>query len=101
MKKDIAEALDVLQEYRSELKSIYQWAQKMGYTSSKKFSRSFLHHFGERPKDVHDRIWTVATVNALRNSDKETTMYAIARELGFDNDDCMYRFVKRTTQKPK
>lgn len=100
MKRDIAKALEVLQKNRSQIKTVDMWADFMGYQTQKEFSRCFLWHFGTRPKKEFDRIWAEDSIKALKQSDKQATLYAIARDLGYENEGCMYNLVKRITKKP-
>lgn len=50
--RNIEESVDILGQHITDIATVSEWAEKMGYTTSKYFSKVFLIHYGVRPKEV-------------------------------------------------
>lgn len=57
----ISESIEVLNENLIDVAQVREWADLMGYGSTKKFSRRFLHYFSVRPCKilVHIRLKSI------------------------------------------
>jgi len=48
----IGQALDILEEHIHEIKTLGDWAMKMGWQATRSFSDTFRRHYGKRPQPV-------------------------------------------------
>ena len=94
--QNIEYAVIVLEENISSIFTVKEWAEEMGYSSEKYFSRIIRNHYGKRPKEVIKEVKLQAIKQKITNNPEEI-FYAIAKELGFANDQALYKFVKRYT----
>lgn len=93
---DIEKALKILQANISTIRTVSQWAGKVGYRNQKKFSRDFRKEFGTRPKQKLIEIRLQKFKKCLRN-DSTKINYSIAKEVGLDDEFALYKFLKRHT----
>lgn len=94
IKKPIEKALEVLEEHITEISTVSEWADKVGYSSTNYFSRSFLKQFNVRPKEVlvQKRIEKVKECIA---ESPEDIFFCIAQKVGFVDHNALYKFVNR------
>ncbi len=96
--KNIELALEILQNNISEINTVSEWSDALGFHSNKLFSRHFRNYYGVRPKEMITKTKIQKIKECLLNSPNEI-LFCIARELGFPNDQALYMFVKRHTGK--
>lgn len=91
-------AVDVLGQHSTEIATVREWADKMGYVSPKYFSRLFLKHYGIRPKEmiVQHRL---GKLKECMTESPDDIFYCVARKMGFVDHNAMYKFVNRHTGK--
>jgi len=96
--KNIDEAVDILGQHITEIATVKEWAEMMGYTSSDYFSRKFRNHFGIRPKEilVEKRL---EKIRACLQESPNDIYYCIARKMGFADYNALHKFVNRHTGK--
>ena len=94
----IREALKVLDENLISINTVSEWADKVGYDSSKYFSRKIRDAYGELPKEMIIRKKLEQIEDILCHSEDQI-YYSIALDLGFKNDVALYKFLKRHTGK--
>jgi AraC-like DNA-binding protein len=87
-----------LKDHIAEIQTVNQWAVHMGYESVEYFSRKIRNVYGRRPKEILIDVKLQCIEDRLRKSGDEI-LYCIAREVGFDHDTAMYKFIKRHTGK--
>lgn len=95
---NIENAIRVLEEHIASIHTVPELAEKMGYTSSKNFSRLFRNHFGIRPKKVITKI-KLRTITDHMLAAPDDIYFCIARRVGLLDDKALYRFIKRHTGK--
>ena len=96
--KNIEDAVEVLGRHITEVTTVSEWAEKMGYPSEKYFSRKIRDCHGKRPKKliVEKRLEKIK--DCLTEAPNEI-YYSIAQKLGFANDVALYKFVNWHTGK--
>ena len=96
--RNIEDAVEVLEQHITEIATVAEWAEKMGFTSTDYFSRKFRNYFGIRPKEilVEKRIEKIR--DCLLESPNDI-YYCIARKMGFADYNAMHKFVNRHTGK--
>ncbi len=90
----IKDANNVLEKNILKISKVSQWSELSGFKSVKYFSRKYQNYFGLRPK----RIIIEKIKNYLFDHDEEI-FYSIALDLGFQDDQALYKFLKRHTGK--
>lgn len=93
---DIERALKILQANISTIRTVSQWASRVGYKNQKKFSRDFRKAFGIRPKQKLVEVRLQKFKKCLR-SDSTKINYSIAKEVGLGDEFALYKFLKRHT----
>ncbi|HBQ60832.1 MAG TPA: hypothetical protein DD671_14740 [Balneolaceae bacterium] len=99
MKQPIEKALQVARENLREIRTVGEWADKMGYDSSKYFSRKFKKHFGipPKPKLVELRI---EKFQQIVEDNPHATCFEVGFELGIGDEKDLNRYIKNHTGKP-
>lgn len=92
-------ALQIAQENLKEIRTVTEWAEKMGYNCPKYFSNRFKRHYGisPKPKLVELRI---DKFYELIKEKKEMSCYEMALELGLEDEKGLNRYIKTHTGKP-
>jgi len=90
--------IEILEDNIKSTLTVYQWSIHCKYDCPKKFSRDFKKFFGISPKSIliEKRLLFIKRYLKLN---KEDIFYSSALELGFENDQALYKFVKRHTDK--
>src|SRR5690554_364273 len=96
--RKIEHAVLVLEENLATISSVSEWAEHLSYSSEKYFSRVFRDHYGKRPSLVLQQVKLKGIREYMANN-PDDIFYSVARELGFANDQALYKFVKRHTGK--
>jgi AraC-like DNA-binding protein len=94
----IEEAITVLEENITAIHTVPEWAERMGYPCEKYFSRKIRTHYQQSPyrlivEKKMDRI-----KQELKNS-SDDILFSVALELGFVDNNALYKFVKRHSGK--
>lgn len=92
--QEIDDALNVLEENITDISTVTEWSQLLGFNSDRYFSRVFRNHFGERPKEVITKVKIEKIKECIAKS-PDDIFYCIAKELGFIDDQALYKFTKR------
>ena len=90
-KKNISESVDVLIRNLSEVVSVYDWAQVMGYGCPKKFARDFLRHHSVRPQTYLKYIRLKKISHDLRKSNQSN--FEIARKYGVMDEIALNKYI--------
>lgn len=69
------QALQIARENLKEVRTVTEWAERMGYDDPKRFSREFRNHFGERPLRIQNLLKLIRAIELLTTTDK--TVYEI------------------------
>jgi|SRR5690554_1387112 len=96
--RKIEHAVLVLEENLATISSVSEWAEHLSYSSEKYFSRVFRDHYGKRPSLVLQQV-KLKGIKEYMVTHPDDIFYSVARELGFANDQALYKFVKRHTGK--
>lgn len=81
MKQPMEEALQIAQQHLKEIRTVTDWAEKMGYCCSKDFSRRFRNYYQARPSKILNSIKLKKAIQFLLKTNK--TIYEIGYcELG-------------------
>jgi AraC-like DNA-binding protein len=70
----------------------------MGYSSEKYFSRKIRNTFGKRPKELIIEM-KILKIHEYILSSPDDIYYCVAKKFGFEDDNALYKFVKRHTGK--
>lgn len=98
MKLPIEDAKIILLKNLNEIQTVTNWANQMGYNSSKYFSRKIRDLYGKRPKQIIIELRLQRIREYLKGSNNQI-FYWVAIESGFKNDTSLYKFVRRHTGK--
>lgn len=90
-KKNISESVEVLIANLSEVVSVYEWAQLMGYACPKKFARHFLRHYSVRPQSYLKYIRLKNISRDLRKSNQSN--FEIARKYGVLDEIALNKYI--------
>lgn len=93
---NIENAVVILEENITTIRTVTEWAEKVGYTDRKKFSRAFRNQFGYRPKEALQETRIMKIQEYFKNYPEEKN-YCIAVEFGFADDQGLNKFLKRHT----
>lgn len=96
--ENIAKALAVLEKDIAVIHTVSEWAERMGYNSTDYFSRKVRNYYGVRPKEIMVEK-KLEKIRACFREDPDKINFCIARELGFIDNNSLYKFVKRHTGK--
>ncbi len=96
--KKIEKAVKVLEKNIASICTVEEWAERMGYNSTDYFSRKIRNYYGVRPKEliVEKKL---DKIRACLRQNPDKIYFCIARDLGFADNDSLYKFVKRHTGK--
>ena len=97
MKKN-EDAIRVLNENISSIRTVLDWSILMGYNSERDFSRKIRNTFGKRPKKLIIEMKILKIHECISNS-PDDIYYCVAKKFGFEDDNALYKFVKRHTGK--
>lgn len=70
MKQPIEMALRIARENLKEIRTVTEWAEKMGYENPKYFSREFRNYFGNRPLRILNLLRSIKSIELLKTTDK-------------------------------
>jgi len=96
--RKIEHAVLVLEENLATVHRVPEWANLLGFTSENYFSQVFRDYFEECPSLVLQQVKLKGIREYMANN-PDDIFYSVARELGFANDQALYKFVKRHTGK--
>ncbi len=88
----IKEAHVVLAAHIKEIHTVQEWAEWMGFETSKQFSKQFLNYFGVRPGRVLGRARLIYIIELIRLK-PELSGYEVARESGLRDEKALYDFL--------
>ena len=90
------EALQIAQQNLKEIRTVTDWAEKMGYCCSKDFSRRFRNHYQARPSKILNSIKLKKAIQLLLKTNK--TIYEIGYcELGIGDEKAFWQYMKYHT----
>ncbi len=98
MGKNIKNAVEVLDENLASICTVAEWVEKLGYDSSKYFSRVFRNYYSIRPKEVLVER-KVLHFKKVISTDPDLIHYSVAQKLGLKDEFSLYKFIKRHTGK--
>lgn len=96
MQLPIEDAVKVAESMLDRLCSVQEWADEMGFDDSKLFSRAFRKQFGLRPSKYLP-LMKVKRAEELLRSDENLKHFEIARQLGLQDEQAFYKFMKYHT----
>jgi len=99
MKKQIEKALQVAQKNLKEIRTVTEWAEEMGYESTKYFSRRFKKFYGVSPKPKLV-VLRIEKFHEMIMQDPEISCFEIGQELGLGGESDLNKYVKNHTGKP-
>lgn len=77
--------LQIARANLKEIRTVTEWAGKMGYDCPKKFSRNFRNHFGKQPVKILNLLKLIKAIDLLSTTNK--TVYEIGfYELGIGDE---------------
>ena len=91
-------AITVLEENIASVCSVGDWAELMGFGSEKHFNRKIRAVYKKSPYQLIVEKKLQAITQRLQNSSDEI-LFSIALDLGFVDNNSLYKFVKRHTGK--
>ncbi|MTI86565.1 MAG: helix-turn-helix transcriptional regulator [Balneolaceae bacterium] len=96
MKLPIEEAVDVLEKNLTEILTVAEWAELMGFSCAKYFSREFRNSWNLLPSEIikHKKI---ELFKSLIESNPSELNYCIAQEMGLKDEVVLSRYIKRHT----
>lgn len=87
------QALQIARANLKEIRTVTEWAERMGYNNPKRFSSEFRDHFGERPMKILNILSSIKAIELLTTTDK--TVYEIGYfELGIGDEKPFCQFMK-------
>lgn len=92
------DAIRVLTENISFVRTVKDWAILMGYDSEKYFSRKIRNTLGKRPKELIIEM-KMLNIHECISKSPDDINYCVAKKFGFEDDNALYKFVKRHTGK--
>jgi transcriptional regulator GlxA family with amidase domain len=98
MKIPMDRAIDIARDNLEELGTVTEWADIMGYTSAKYFSRVFRNHYKVRPKQALINL-KVARFKWLIKEDPNISCFELALEIGLRDEKALNKFIVRHTGK--
>lgn len=99
MKQPIEKALQIAEEDLKEIRTVTEWAEKMGYDSPKYFSSRFKRHYGipAKPKLIELRL---KKFHKLISENPQISCFEIGIEIGVGDEKNLNEYVKFHTNKP-
>lgn len=98
MRLPITKALQVANSKITEIYTVQEWADEMGFSSYKYFSHVFRNHFGIRPKEMLNQLRLDLFFKLIAEEPKMSN-YEIAISMGLKDDKALNKFIKRHTGK--
>ncbi|HCD53157.1 MAG TPA: hypothetical protein DEQ34_11955 [Balneolaceae bacterium] len=95
---DIEQAVRVLESHIEVIHSVPDWAEKMKYDSPKYFTRKIRAHYRKSPYKLIVEKKLERIISELEKSGDDI-LFSIALDLGFADNNALYKFVKRHTGK--
>ena len=92
------EAVKILKENLQTIDRVGEWADAMGYSTLKRFSRMFRNYYGERPGPFLLKTKAGIARRLLKQTDK--SHFEIAQLIGKRDEQALYHFMKNHTGKP-
>lgn len=92
--KKLVQAIRILEEDLSEIRTVREWAAVCGFNSPKNFSHKFIRRYDVRPKRVHVMVrkkW----IYWYLFSEPDFICYRIARQVGLKDVQGLNGFMKR------
>ncbi len=95
---DIKDALTTLEDQIISIHTVKDWATLMGYDSEQYFSRKIRNTLGKRPKELIIEM-KILKIHECVSKSPDDIYYCVAKKFGFEDDNALYKFVKRHTGK--
>lgn len=92
------DAIWVLNENISSVRTVKDWATLIGYDSEKYFSRKIRNTLGKRPKELIIEM-KILKIHECVSKSPDDIYYCVAKRFGFEDDNALYKFLKRHTGK--
>lgn len=99
MKVPMEKALPIVQQNLKEIRTVTEWAEKMGYENPKYFSRRFKKYYGVPPKPKLVEL-RVEKFHELIKQDPEISCFEIGSELGVGDEVDLNKYIKSHTGSP-
>ncbi|REL24463.1 helix-turn-helix domain-containing protein [Rhodohalobacter sp. SW132] len=90
-KVDVSNSIKILNENLNSVARVAEWADVMGYDCPKKFARSFLKHYYERPQAYLKYVRLKSITRDLRDGKQSNFMIAIKH--GIPDEIALNKFV--------
>ncbi len=99
MKQPMEKALQVAQKNLKEIRTVTEWAERMGYDCSKHFLRKFKRYYGipPKPKLVELRI---EKFHEIIKANPQVSCFEIGFKLGVGDEKDLNRYIRKHTGKP-
>lgn len=99
MKQPMEEALQIAQQHLKEIRTVREWAEKMGYDCQKFFSRKFKKHYKVPPKSKLIELRIEKFQELIRENPK-MSCFEISFFLGLGDEKSLNEYIKYHTSKP-
>lgn len=98
MKQPMENALQIARENLKEIRTVADWAEKMGYDSAKYFSRRFKKYYRVTPKSKLVEI-RIEKFHEIISIDPRVSCYEIGLELGLGDEKVLNEYIRYHTKK--
>ncbi|MEX0724483.1 MAG: helix-turn-helix domain-containing protein [Gracilimonas sp.] len=92
------QALRVAREKLKEIRTVTEWAEKMGYECPKYYSNRFKRQYGLSPKPKLV-VLRIEKFQKLIKEKPELSCYEIALQLGLEDEKVLNKYIKTHTGK--
>jgi len=92
MKQPMERAPKVARENLKKIRTVTEWAKRMGYDSPKYFSKRFKEHYGEPAKSELVEIRLNVFQNVIR-ANPELSCYEIGQLLGLGDENNLNEYI--------
>lgn len=93
------QALQIAHANLKEIRTVTEWAEKMGYCSPNYFSRKFKKYYKVSPKSKLVEL-RIEKFYQLIKENSEMSCFEIGFELGIGDETDLNKYIKRHTNKP-
>jgi AraC-like DNA-binding protein len=98
MKQPMENALQIARESLKEIRTVTEWAEKMGYENPKYFSRRFKKYYGVPPKPKLVKL-RIETFHELIEENPEMSCFEIGFELGVGDEKELNEYIRYHTKR--
>ena len=95
---DIENAIPLLEKNISNIRTVCEWAESMGFSDPKYFARVFRGAFGIGPKQILVQVRIKNWVDCV-SKNPELKNYCTAQEIGLKDEVALNKYLKKYTGK--